>query len=99
MKKTYRFLKGLPLVPSLMICFAGFAQEAMAEGLYNAREELEYTRHASQNREDEQRQKIQFLRYQQQQYLEHERLMNQQSMYDQAHHRKSDLSQALMWER
>jgi hypothetical protein len=99
MKTIVCTLTGLALIPTIMLCFAGFAQEARAEGLYNAREELEYTLHASRNREEERLQQIQFLQYQQQQYLERQRLLDQQSMYDQAHKRGSELSQVLLWER
>ena len=98
MKKILCFLTGLALIPTITFCFAVFTQEARAEGLYNPREELEYTLHASRNREEERLQQIQFLQYQQQQYMEHQRLMNQQSMYDQAHRRGSELSKVLLWE-
>jgi hypothetical protein len=99
MKKMLCLLIGLILIPSITIGFAGLYQEARAEGLYNAREELEYTLHASRERQEERRQQTQFLQYQQQQHMEHQRLMDQQSMYDQTHRQGSQLSKVLLWER
>jgi hypothetical protein len=99
MKKMLCLLTGLALIPTITICLAGFSQETRAEGLYNPREELEYTLHASRERQEERRQQIQFIQYQQQQYMENQRLMNQQSMHDQAHRRESEMSKVLLRER
>ena len=98
MKKLNVLLSGLSLFPMMAICLRGLSPVASAEGLYNAREELEYTRRASIDRQDERNQQIRFQQYQQQQYMDHQRLMNQQSMYDQTHRRGSELSSILIRE-
>ncbi len=69
----------------MAICLTGISGEVRADGLYNAREELEYTPQAKMDRLEEQNRQIQFQRYQQQQYMERERLMNQESMYNLVH--------------
>lgn len=69
----------------LLLNLGGFASESWAEGLYNAREDLEYGRYATMARRDEQLQQKQFVQYQQQQYLQQQRLFDRQYLYNQTH--------------
>jgi hypothetical protein len=99
MKKLLSFLTILVSFPIMAISFVAYSEAVKAEGLYNAREELEYSPHARMEREEEQSRQIQFQQYQQQQYMQHQRLMDQQSMYDETHRSASELSRVLLKER
>ena len=99
MKKLFFLLTIWVSLPIMAIAFVGFSKEVMADGLYNAREEFEYTPHARMERQDEQMREIQFQQYQQQQYMQHEKLMEQQSMYNQAHRNTGELARVILQER
>jgi hypothetical protein len=83
MKKLLFLLTILVFSPMVAISFLGFSGQARADGLYNAREELEYSPQARMARQEERNQQIQLLRYQQQEYMQHQRLMEQESVNNQ----------------
>jgi hypothetical protein len=85
MKKLLFLLTILASCPMMAISFVGFSGQARADGLYNAREELEYSPQARMARQEERNQQIQLLRYQQQEYMQHQRLMERETFNNQVY--------------
>ena len=88
---------GLIFYPSWVINLVGYAPDTRADGLYNAREELEYGYRAMLEREQERLQQMQLQQYQQQQYLLQQKLLDKQSMSNQVYGSGSGFNPKTIW--